>query len=81
MRYTATLVVVDDIAQSRKLYEELLGLSVVADYGENITFEGGLSLHKRGHFEMLLNGRKTAKGSNSFEIYLEEDDIEAYMKI
>ena len=82
MKYTAILVVVDDITQSRKLYEELLGLRIVADYGENITFEGGLSLHKREHFETLINGRKTFKKSNSFEIYFEEDDIEKiYEKI
>ena len=66
MKYTAILVVVDDIAQSRKLYEELLGLCVVADYGENITFEGGLSLHKREHFETLINGRKTFRRIKQF---------------
>ncbi len=82
MKYTATLVAVDDIARSRKLYEELLGLFVVADYSENITFEGGLSLHKREHFEMLMGGQKTVKGSKSFEIYFEEDNIEEiYEKI
>lgn len=75
MKYIASLLVVDSIAKARELYEGVLEQKVLYDYGENITFEGGFSIHEREHFEALIN-RKSIKMSNSFEIYFEHNDLE-----
>lgn len=82
MKYMAALVVVKSVDKSRKLFEDVLGLKVMADYGQNITFEGGFALHEEEHFKMLVDGRQVTKQSNSFELYFEEDDIQGiYDKI
>lgn len=75
MKYVCALVVVEDIAKSKKLYEEILQQKVVADFGENVVFEGGFALHKRDHFKQLINGHEMKKGSNTFELYFEEDTL------
>jgi len=82
MKYMASLMVVKSIEKSRTLYEGELGLKVVADFGQNITFEGGFALHEEEHYRMLLGGRDVIKRSNSFELYFEEDKIEeVYEKV
>ena len=82
MKYTAALVVVQSIEKSRKLYEEILGLKVAADFGQNITFEGGFALHEKEHYKTLIGGRDIKAQSNSFELYFEEEDMQtAFDKI
>ena len=78
MKYMASLMVVKSIEKSRTLYEGELGLKVVADFGQNITFEGGFSLHEEEHYSSLIDGKRVIKQSNSFELYFEEDEIETY---
>lgn len=75
MKYIAALVVVEDIEKSRRLYEKTLGLKVTADYGENITFENGFSIHEEKHYKTLIGSRQVTKQSNSFELYFEEENL------
>lgn len=70
-----SLIVVEDIDRSRFLYEELLGQQVKDDYGENVSFEGGFAIHKKSHFENLLNNRVVPR-ANSFELCFEANNIE-----
>lgn len=42
-----SLIVVESIEKSRKFYEEVLGQKVEFDFGENISFAGGLALQSR----------------------------------
>lgn len=79
MQFICTLVVVEDIARSRYLYETLLKQKVVADFGENIGF-GGFALHKREHFQQLLDGKQIASQTHNFELYFEHDDLETIAK-
>ena len=80
MKYVCCLIVVEDIQKARNLYEKLLGQKVINDFGENVGFEGGFAIHKREHFERLINGRKVVPGSNTSELYFEDDDIEKVEK-
>ena len=74
MNYKAVLLVVEDINKSRYLYENVFSQKVIADYGEDIFFEG-FTIHQRKHFEKLLNISVTFR-SNSCELYFEEDNLE-----
>lgn len=74
MKYKSVLLVVEDIERSRYLYEKVLSQTIVADYGEDISFEG-FSLHQKKHFENLLNIKVNFQ-SNSCELYFEDDDLE-----
>ncbi|MBN1938435.1 MAG: glyoxalase/bleomycin resistance/dioxygenase family protein [Candidatus Aminicenantes bacterium] len=77
MKYICSLIVVEDVAKSRHLYESVLKQKVAADFGENIAFEGGFALHERDHYKALIGGRPIVPGSNAFELYFEDDDLEA----
>ena len=74
MRYVAALVAVDDVARSRRFYEGLLGQTVESDYGENVAFKGGFSIHLKSHFSALLDGRPIGSRANDAELYFEDDD-------
>ena len=79
MKYKSVLLVVEDINKSRYLFETVLSQKIVADYGEDISFEG-FSIHQRKHFENLLS--ITVKyQSNSCELYFEDDNLEEISKI
>jgi superfamily I DNA and/or RNA helicase len=74
MKYKAVLLVVEDINKSRYLFETVFSQKIVADYGEDIAFEG-FSIHQRKHFENLLNIKVNYK-SNNCELYFEDDNLE-----
>lgn len=80
MEFICSLVVVEDIENSRKFYEEILEQKVKVDYGENITFESGFSLHQKEHFKTLIGNRPIIRKTNNFELYFEHDAIEAFVE-
>ncbi len=75
MKFICPLITVSNMARSREFYERILGQTVKADYGENITFNGDFALHLDTHFCQLIDGKPIQKGSNSFELYFEEDNL------
>ena len=50
MQYCCALFVVEDIAVSRQFYEEVLGQTVLYDFGENIQLHGGFALQQKDHY-------------------------------
>jgi Glyoxalase-like domain len=42
MKFICPLIVVNDMKTSRNFYENVLNQKVQFDFGENISFEGGL---------------------------------------
>ena len=77
MKYICPLVVVEDIKRSRILYEKILGQTVKMDLGENITFNGDFAIHQKDHYQKLIGNNVITKGSNNFELYFEDDDLES----
>ena len=78
MRFVCPLIVVNDIARSRRFYEEVLGLEVEFDFGENVTFKNSFAIHLKDHYEQLIGGgadHKITQRSNDFELYFETDDV------
>ena len=49
---------------------------MIADFGENITFQGDFSIHLKEHFKSLIEGEEIVPGRNNFELYFEEDNPE-----
>jgi hypothetical protein len=80
MKFVCSLIVVEDIGKSKILYEKILKQKIIADFGENVAFEGGFALHNKEHFQMLINGKIITKQSHSFELYFEDDEIERIQK-
>lgn len=80
LKFVCPLIVVGDIAVSRRFYEGLLGLRVTADFGANVTFENGFAIHQREHYQSLLGDPAdypVVTKSNNGELYFETGDIEA----
>lgn len=76
MNFICSLIVVEDVKKSRELYETLLSQKVITDFGENVAFEGGFSIHQKAHYAALIDGRTITRKSNNFELYFEDDDLE-----
>lgn len=82
MNYNATLLVVKEMGVSRAFYTELLGLTVTADFGANITFSGGISLQTEESWLGFL-GREEKDLSFAplvSELYFEEAEMDAFLK-
>lgn len=78
MKFMGPLLAVKDVAVSRRFYEEVLGQKVGMDFGENVSFVSGFSIQLKPHYANMihLDDEKVVLGSNSTELYFEEDDIE-----
>jgi catechol 2,3-dioxygenase-like lactoylglutathione lyase family enzyme len=79
LTYSGALLAVDDISVSRAFYEGLLGQKVKFDFGVDVAFEGGLTMHLASHFQGLLGSSTDyplVKSANNCELFFEEDDIE-----
>jgi catechol 2,3-dioxygenase-like lactoylglutathione lyase family enzyme len=52
--YQSSVMFVQDIAASRRFYEDLLGQEVDMDFGPNVGFKGGFALWQVDHaFQMI----------------------------
>ncbi len=80
MKFICSLIVVENIAKSRLLYEGILHQKVLTDFGANVAFEGGFALHAKDHFASLIGNKAILKESNNFELYFEDDGIELLEK-
>lgn len=78
MKYVCPLIVVKDIKTARDFYENLLGQKVIADFGENVTFEGDFAIHLEEHYKNLLGEKSSPilRKSNNFELYFETDEVD-----
>jgi len=75
VKFVCPLITVADMKVSRNFYENILGQTVEADYGENVSF-GGFAIHLQPHFKMLINNKEIVSGANNFELYFEYDNLE-----
>jgi catechol 2,3-dioxygenase-like lactoylglutathione lyase family enzyme len=81
MKFKLPVIVVKDMEQSRKFYEELLDLKVVLDFGANITFDGGLSLQTRDVWRGFIGSEDTIIcRPNNFELYFEEKHFDQFIR-
>ena len=77
--YQAAVFFVSDIATSKRFYNEVLGQKIVADFGANVSFEGGLSFWEKNYALNTIFGEKakeTPVGANNVEIYFESSNLE-----
>jgi len=75
MKFICTLITVSDIERSKHFYEHLLEQQVISDFGENVVFEGGFSIHLRSHFEGVIHHKPIVPGVNNIELYFEHDEL------
>ncbi len=77
MSFISSILIVEEIARSRRLYENILHMKVTADFGiYNVGFEGGLSLYQKAFFQELIGSRVNLEKHNCVVLYFEVDDLE-----
>ena len=79
MQYKGPMLVVNDIDKSVEFYENILGMSVILDFGANKTLTGGLALQTAETYRDFIDGRALCFGGNDFELYFEEDDFDGFI--
>lgn len=81
MKFSAPLIVVEDMEKSRAFYEKVLNQKVILDFGENITFEGDFSLQTKLSWQGFIDKDESQikQKSNDFELYFDEDDFESFL--
>jgi catechol 2,3-dioxygenase-like lactoylglutathione lyase family enzyme len=81
MSFISSVIVVEEIARSRKLYEDILHMKVTDDFGiYNVGFEGGLSLYRKAFFEELIGGKVNLDKNNNLSLYFEVADLDELEK-
>lgn len=78
MRLNPPLLVVTDMDRTLDFYREVLGLQVELDFGANKTLTGGLALQTLESWRKFIETDGVSFGSNSAEVYFEEDDFDAF---
>ena len=79
MKFKNPMLVVTDMDKSVEFYEKVFGLRVIMDFGANKTLTDGLTLQTEETYKEFIGVNDIAFGSNSFELYFEEDDIDKFI--
>ena len=78
MKFTGILIAVKDIEVSKRFYNDVLGLNVVADFGANVTLEGGVVLQTLETWRQFIRTDDVVFKNNAGELYFEEDNLDAF---
>ena len=78
MKLKNILFVVSDIEKSKKFYEELFGLKVITDFGENVILTEGLVLQQKDVWEDGIKNQ-ISFGGHDAELYFEESDMDGFL--
>lgn len=81
MKYKGTMLVVKDIEASKDFYKKVLGLRVVSDLGENVTFTGGFSAQTEESWTEFTKCDPSffKYQGNVVELYFEEEDFDGFI--
>ncbi len=79
MKLKNVLIVVKDMEKSRQFYHDLFGLDTVLDNDGNIILTEGLVLQEETVWKQLLE-KEIFTENNAFELYFEENDLEAFVQ-
>ena len=78
IQFQNPLLAVSDMERSLAFYENMLGLSVIADYGANKTLTGGVCLQTLDTWQDFIDGAPVCFGGNAAELYFTTNDFDAF---
>ena len=78
MKYISTLIAVSDMEKSRQFYHDVLGMQVVADFGANVSLDGGLVLQTLDTWKSFIRTNEVDLPNNAGEFYFEHEDMDAF---
>lgn len=80
MKFSNPLIAVADLDRSKAFYKEVLGLSVILDFGANVTLESGLCLQTLDTWQAFIGTDQITFSSRSFELYFVEEDFDGFLQ-
>ena len=80
MKYTCSLIAVSDMEKSKQFYHDVLGMKVVAEFGANVTLDGGLVMQTMDTWKSFIRTDKVLLPNNAGELYFEEEDLDAFLE-
>ena len=80
MEYRGTLISVREMDRSIRFYTDVLGLSVTADYGANVTMDGWIYLQTEETWQGFIGERQILYGGNACELYFEEEEMDRFLR-
>ena len=80
MKYISTLIAVSDMKKSKQFYHDVLGMKVVADFGANVTLDGGLVMLTMDTWKSFIRTDKVLLPNNAGELDFEEEDLDAFLE-
>jgi len=78
MKYTGTLIAVRDMERSKRFYHDVLGLEAAADFGANVTLEGGVVLQTCDTWQAFIEGEPVVLPNHAGELYFEEEHMDEF---
>ena len=79
MKYECLCLSVKDIEASKKFYQDLLGLEIDTDWGDNVSFKGGFAL-QQGFAKIIgVPEESVITRSHNMELVFEADDFDAFV--
>ena len=80
MQYMCTLLAVTDMARAKRFYCDLLGMTVTADFGANITLDGRITLQPMDTWKSFLRTDAVTLRHNASALCFETDDLDALIQ-
>ena len=78
LKYTSTLIAVADMEISKQFYHDVLVLEIVADFGDNVTLDGGIALQTMNTWKTFIRTDNLVLPNNAGELYFEEEDMDTF---
>lgn len=78
MKYICTLISVKDMEESKRFYQDVIGLEVISDLGANVVLTGGIALQTIDTWRDFIANRDVTFENNAAELVFEEKDLDAY---
>ena len=79
MKYTSTLIAVQDMEKSRQFYHDVLGLNVISDFDANVVLDGGVALQTLESWREFIGHKPVTLSHNAGELYFEETDMDRFL--
>lgn len=79
MGYQGVLLAVSDLEQAKAFYQQVLGMKITADFGENVTLDGQVYLQSRKSWQTLIRREPVQGPYTGGELYFEREDLDSLL--
>lgn len=79
MKYISTLISVKNMEISKRFYQDVLGMDVIADLGANVTLTGGFALQTMATWQHFIADKDVSLHNNAIELVFEEVDFDIFL--